>query len=488
MYETIAVLPFSFWCVIILLASGGWWAIGHLRDGMGLPVLLVLVTVAAWYVFDPLYNDYKVNFVLVFTQDAMDDAWWEVALFTAAFLFLAPSVHRWANVRDLNRSSQVLGLLKIGVNQSLFQSRLYPVLRVSVVILVILSIVAAFRVGDQLLYYFFPFLGERANPWNRGRLGAGFDAVWTLAGYTQMFIAVAFGITLALIQNPKLRALALAGCLLTWPYFLFDRTRNPMLVVTVPTILAWVFLRLRIDMVRKIVLLAGFYLLIHAWLGFIIANRAEVEISHAFSNQGFDVQSSSKVHQAGLNMFEELCWINTFIEKGIYQPNWGQRYFAELVNPVPRALWSGKPMIGIDYAILRGQGYDSGNSADAGVGATISTGMIGQGVVNFGRVLGPAFAAFLMSLWVSILIRLDLHGQETGRLLLYGLGLILTFNLGRDITLITLYTFVFGAMIVWLVDRFSQKPPPKKNAQASTDVPARFSTNNQPRRAHSELK
>ena len=41
--------------------------------------------------------------------------------------------------------------------------------------------------------------------------------------------------------------------------------------------------------------------------------------------------------------------------------------------------------------------------------------------------------------------------SKTGRLLLYMLGLVLTFNLGRDITLITLYPFLFGYVMltVW---------------------------------------
>ncbi len=54
-----------------------------------------------------------------------------------------------------------------------------------------------------------------------------------------------------------------------------------------------------------------------------------------------------------------------------------QRYFAELVNPIPRGLWQDKPMIGIDYAIARGQLYGDQKEGEAGVGATISTGMIG---------------------------------------------------------------------------------------------------------------
>jgi hypothetical protein len=109
-------------------------------------------------------------------------------------------------------------------------------------------------------------------------------------------------------------------------------------------------------------------------------------------------------------------------------------------------------LIGIDYARLRGQAYDDAVAGNAGVGATISTGMIGQGVVNFGKVFGPSFAAFLMSLWVAVLARLDLHGEKVGRLPLYCLGLILTFNLGRDITFLTLYTFIFGAVLIWLVE------------------------------------
>jgi hypothetical protein len=66
--------------------------------------------------------------------------------------------------------------------------------------------------------------------------------------------------------------------------------------------------------------------------------------------------------------------------------------------------------------------------------------------------MGPAFAAFLMSLWVALLARLDLYGEGLGRIPLYGLGLILTFNLGRDITLLTLYTFFFGALLLWLAE------------------------------------
>ena len=131
-------------------------------------------------------------------------------------------------------------------------------------------------------------------------------------------------------------------------------------------------------------------------------------------------------------MYEELCWMNLFIENDAYRPNMGKRYFAEIVNPIPRGLWPGKPLIGIDYAVARGQGSDVFGSTGAGVGATISTGMVGQGVANFGTVFGPIAAGLIMSLWVVMLARIDLHADSLWRLPLYAICLLYTSPSPRD--------------------------------------------------------
>jgi len=90
--------------------------------------------------------------------------------------------------------------------------------------------------------------------------------------------------------------------------------------------------------------------------------------------------------------------------------------------------------------------------------------MIGQGVVNFGRFFGPMAAALLMSIWVAILARLDLRG-DPARLMLCAVGMILTFNMGRDITLLVLYPFAFGYMLL-LGWEWQQKKKMAQNVSA----------------------
>jgi hypothetical protein len=258
-----------------------------------------------------------------------------------------------------------------------------------------------------------------------------------------------------------------------------------MLAVVLPALLAWVLLRLRVSKLQKVLILAVAFLMVNAWFKFVIANRSSMTIATAIKTEGLRGAQLEEAHHEGLNMYEELCWINTFLLNGSYRPNWGERYFAEVVNPIPRTLWPGKPEIGIDYAIARGQSAGSG-SDDAGVAATISTGMIGQGVVNFGRILGPAGAALLMGLWAAWLARLDLQGEKLGRIPLFALGIALTFNLGRDITLITLYPFVFGALGVWWFERRQSANHPEQYSTGTETSPRTRSDRSRRRRALSK--
>lgn len=446
MFELLTILPLSFWGVIVVLVGGGCWAFQHMRNGFGLPTLAVLGTVATWYVGDAFYNDYVGYYAKLFSAGTLSLAWWQVAWFLLAFLLLVPVIHHWINHRYARRQSGVLQLFKHGVGFQVIQHQLNLIFAGAMMVWLGLLVVATLVLKSQIIYYLFPFLGYRANPWSHGQIGRGLDFLSVPAVYLQLLSATLFGVVAALATNRRVRNGALIFCALAWPFFIFDRTRNTMLAMVIPAVLGWVFLRMRGGLWKKALVLLACFCVVNFWMKFVIANRSHMSITQALTEKGLNFDADEDVHNEGLNMFEELCWISTFLDDGKYQINWGERYFAELVNPIPRALWSGKPLIGIKYAIARGHHVINDSGA---VDTTISTGMIGQGVTNFGRFFGPLAAALLMSLWVAWLARLDLNLQALGHLPLYALGLILTFNLGRDITLITLYPFVFGALAVW---------------------------------------
>ncbi|HEY1662552.1 MAG TPA: hypothetical protein VGI03_09055 [Verrucomicrobiae bacterium] len=453
----------------MVMIAGVYLSVRRIRDGTGIPMLAVLGTVGVWYVGDAYYNDYANSYAQIFSADVLQDAWWEVAWFLVVFLAAVPYLHQRLNARYRNCQSGVLQLARFGVNHPTLQRQLDILFDGCFAIYVILVLIATVRVKGQILYFFFPFLGDNPEPWARARVGGGFSALLSFALYIQMMVTSVFGILAAVSERKRTMHLSIILCFLSWPYFLFDRTRNTILAVVIPAIISFAFLRLRGSVWKKIMVLAVCYTLMNSWMAFIIQNRSSGSITDAFKEKGFNVVEESKVHHEGLNMFEELCWINTFFENGTFKADWGGNYFSELVNPIPRVLWHGKPYIGIDYAIARGQGTrgNEGSAGDAGVDATISTGLIGQGAVNFSVILGPAFAAVLMSLWVVVLARQDLVIWQLGRLPLYAIGLILTFNLGRDITLITLYPFVFGLAIIMWLERNKREQMPAVVSQRS---------------------
>jgi hypothetical protein len=367
-----------------------------------------------------------------------------------------------------------------GVDQAEIQQQLNAMFRICAVIWAALFVIASFVLKAEILHYLFPFWGYKASPWVHGRMGIGFDFCSILAVYLNLLVASIFGIVAALSTTPRIRRSALLLCLLTWSYFIFDRARNTMLVLVIPTLLCWIFLRLRGRMWLKVLLLLASFLAVNSWMKFVIANRTDMNIVMAFNQKGLDLARQKDIHNEGLNMFEELCWINKFMEDGIFPANWGAGYFSEIVNPIPRALWPGKPTIGLDYAIARG--HAQADDTQGGVNTTIATGLIGQGVINFGGLLGPAAAALLMSMWAALLARLDLNIHALGRLPLYALGLILTFNMGRDITLIILYPFAFGALAVWWMDRSDRQPAHRtaRTAGSTAEPPPRNATSRPP--------
>lgn len=446
--------PISFYVTVILIGIGVTICAQGLRQGWGLPGIVVMLTVSAWYVGDALYNDYE-SYFWEFGRETLENAWWQVGLFVLSFLAFVKPVHDAIN-RSLSdhQSFAIKSYERKLLNEGELQRQIDRVFGLLLAVWFVLMLVALSRVNWDFLGLLAPyFAGHRAIAWERGRIGGPLDSLISLAQYIHIFLAAAFGLVWAVSRNQRTRTLAGVLFLLTAPYFILGRARNVMLAVVMPGLLAWVMMRLQTTWLVRGAVIAGAFFVINFWMLFVLENR-NISIVDALKIEA-SFEKTEQAEHAGLNMFEELGYINHFMKLGTYQPNWGARYWAEVVNPVPRGLWPGKPYVGLDYAMLRGMG--EGGFADQmqeGVAATISTGMIGQGVVNFGTLFGPIFAALLMAVWVALLARQDLQAEEhPARFLLYALGIILTFNMGRDITFIVTYPFFFGYAFVYYLQR-----------------------------------
>jgi hypothetical protein len=417
---------------------------------------VVVVTASAWYIGDALYNEYA-EYVQIQGPESLTAAWWEVLLFFLALGVLVPVMNKKIN-GDLEPRSQIFQMMRnLTIDTDQFQNQVSLIAKLLIGPWIILMVLALIRTNFDIVGIFFPYLGAKANPWARGRLGGGIDAIFALATYVQIMLTALFGVAFALSKRKSTMTQAGIIYILSAPFFIFDRTRNAMLAILLPGFMAFITLRMKGGMIMRLAVVVVSFLLLDAWFKFVLEHRSKGEnIASAYkadqSTEPDDQSNAAPKKESkhlGFNMFEELGYINYFIANGTYKVNWGERYFAEIVNPIPRVIWPGKPLIGIDYAIARGMAYGNQDASSGGVACSVSTGMIGQGVVNFGQIGGPIAAALLMAIWVAVLARQDLMGNDIGHLLLYAIGLVLTFNMGRDITLLVIYPFVFGWLLLW---------------------------------------
>jgi len=141
----------------------------------------------------------------------------------------------------------------------------------------------------------------------------------------------------------------------------------------------------------------------------------------------------------GHEMFRELLFVLDQVpEKRPYL--YGETMAIELVNPIPRFLWPGKPVgFGVTYAEWQGQDPLHG-------GPTISPGILGEMYIN-----GGVIAVVLLNLFGGIVCRAwDRIGPQRTRslpvLMFYSLGLGCLLMLGRSLSLPLFYQ-MFAAMI-----------------------------------------
>jgi oligosaccharide repeat unit polymerase len=421
------------------------------RDNFGITVG-VYVTVFAWYFVDPFINPEQYDYL---PSSSLGQSYGQVLLFLIGFRVFAPVAIRWIVRR---RSSGV------------FNTRLTPeqILIAVTSLWLVLLIIGIARMGGDVMGAVFPLDG-RAGPtmWGRGAVessASGF--LISFAGYVFNAVAAFLGVLIFFQRSIAWRLLAGAVFAITLPYFFFAGARSHFLAAVMPFILTYLFYGRHL-LILKLAILAIAFFCLNEGFKFVTAFRLGGFREVLASENPYELLGEDST-QSGLNMIQELCFVNTYLETGNGSPAYGARYLNELLNFIPRMIWPSKPLIGIDYAKWRG--FESEDD-ELGVNTTVSSGMIGGGVLNFGKILGPVAAGILMALWSGLLIRWWKQRKSLLRLVLFMLGAGLTFNLGRDISMLVLWPVIFAYFFVrlaeiWATKRFQQLP------QAATIAPA----------------
>lgn len=405
------------------------------------PAILIYSTTGLWYFSELIYS--PENFK-AFSSSILETAYLQITAFLLFFRLLVPWI---ANKFIYKRKF----LHKTSIN-SLDPTRLLFYLFNIWIVLLSLGI---YRMNGNVLGALFP-ISSRAgvHMWARaaGSAAGASGFIVSSAAYTYLLVCSFFGVLL-LLQNKAVWQIFNIGLILvSWPYFLLMGSRNQFLAVALPALLAYTLLSRHKGWIKLLILGLAFTILNYVFS--IVIEYRNIGLNMFISELHQNATFVSKQKHLGLNMLEELCFINDFYNKGILTLSYGGRYIAELLNVIPRTFWPEKPLVGIDYAVLRGFG---GGKQDIGVVATISTGFIGQGIMNFGPYFGPLASAFLMAVWAAFLARLWTQRYSILRLCLFLAGLGITVNLGRDITLLVLWPIIFGYILVRILENLNPK-------------------------------
>jgi hypothetical protein len=416
------------------------------RNSFGI-TLVVYVTVFAWYFVDPFLNPEQYDSLPL---SLLGQGYGQVFLFLLAFRIFVPVATRWI----LRRPST-----------GIFDTHLIPeqILGAAGSLWFVLFLIGIYRMGGDVMSAVFPIDG-RAGPtmWGRDALESGASGfLISSGGYVFNAVTAFLGVLIFFQRSISRRLLAGAMFAITLPYFFLAGARSHFLAAVLPCIITYLFYG-RHPLAVRVAILAVAFVCLDQGFRFITEFRGTGYREVLASENPYELVDKD-LPQTGLNMIQELCFVDVYLGSGGTSPAWGTRYFNEFLNFIPRAIWPSKPLLGIDYAKWRGFESENDENGELGVNTTVSTGMIGGGVLNFGRILGPIAAGMLMAIWAGLLIRWWEQRQSLLRLVLFMLGTGLTFNLGRDITLLVLWPVIFAYVFVrlseiWAAGRFKQLP------------------------------
>ena len=410
------------------------------RDSFGITIG-VYVTVFGWYFVDPFINPEQYDYM---PSSSLGQSYGQVLLFLIGFRVFAPVAIRWI----LRRPSS-----------GVFDTRLTPeqILRGVAALWLFLFIIGIARMGGDVMGAVFPLDG-RAGPtmWGRGPADSSATGfLISFAAYVFNAVTAFLGVLVFFQRSTAWRLLAGAMFAITLPYFYFAGARSHFLAAVMPFLLTYLFYG-RHRLILKLAILSIAFFCLNEGFKFVTVFRLGGFREVLAGQNPYELMDKDQ-RQIGLNMIQELCFVNVYLDTGGTSPAYGARYLNELLNFIPRSIWPSKPLLGIDYAKWRGFETDDSEEGELGVNTTIASGMIGGGVLNFGEIFGPVVAGILMALWTGLLIRWWEQRKSLLRLVLFMLGAGLTFNLGRDISLLVLWPVIFAYFFVRLAEMRTTK-------------------------------
>src|SRR5258708_5570167 len=300
--------------------------------------LMVYVTVFGWYFVDPFINPEQYDYL---PSSLLEQSYGQVLLFLIAFRVFVPVAIRWIVVR---RNSGISDMrltheqILIGVGTFWF----------------VLLLIGIYRMDGDVMGAVFPIDG-RAGPtmWGRGAVDTGSSGfLISFAGYVFNAVTAFLGVLVFFQRSIAWRLLAGAMFAITLPYFFFAGARSHFLAAVMPFILTYLFYGRHL-LILKLVILAIAFFCLNEGFKFVTAFRLGGFREVLASQNPYQLMDED-ARTSGLNMIQELCFVNTYLETGGGSPAYGARYLNELLNFIPRAIWPSKPMLGIDYSKWRG--------------------------------------------------------------------------------------------------------------------------------------
>jgi hypothetical protein len=410
------------------------------RQNWVIPAMLVYGTVGLWYFVEIIYTPKNYQ---SFPNEIVESGFSQVIIFLVAFRLFVPYFTNKLTPKTFNTLPEF----------SLITLQPEQLLSILASIWLVILIWGLSQVNWNIMGALLPVGGRSNNTFlfTRGALGGSTGFIISSLGYIYTLICSFFGVLLLFQTRLFAKFINLALIIISWPMFMFSGTRNSFLVMIVPSFLAYVILSKQKWWVK----------LLSTLLGFVIINYI-LSVIIAFRNVGFENYFSElwrtghieipKTQHHGLNMAEELFYINSFLQQGSLSLHYGYDYLVEALNWVPRFLWPDKPFIGLDYAQLRAPG-----KGEMGITATVSRGLIGGGVINFGFIFGPIAPAFMMAVWSGIIARFWSQRYSILRFGLFLIALGITPNLGRDFSILVLWPIIFGYFLILYLERIERK-------------------------------